>query len=142
MTQNNSYDEELFAYKIRHALDRSLDGIDDITRTRLGVGRQNALAHYRPAVTGLSLAGAGGNLTVDVLLSRARTLVALLVLAFGIGGIYYWNYWNDFQRAEENEEIDSALLAGDLPINAYLDHGFHAWLEQPQSEQSAPSLQE
>lgn len=138
MTDDHSYDEELFAYKVGHALDRSLDNLDAPTRARLGSARQNAMALYRPAVARLSLAGAG-NFTADMFLPRVRTLAALLVLTFGIGSIYYWN---DFQRAEENEEIDSALLAGDLPINAYLDHGFHAWLEQPQSEQSAPPLQE
>ena len=141
MTDNHSYDEELFAYKVGQALDRGLDSLNAPTRARLGIARQNAMALYQPATAKLGLAGVG-NFTTDVLLPRARTLTTLLVLAFGIGGIYYWNYWNDFQRTEENEEIDSALLAGDLPINAYLDHGFHTWLEQPQSEQSAPPLQE
>ena len=40
----------------------------------------------------------------------------------------------DFERAAELEEIDSALLADDLPINAYLDKGFQAWLSEHSSQ--------
>jgi hypothetical protein len=36
----------------------------------------------------------------------------------------------NIEKAAENEEIDSALLADDLPINAYLDKGFQAWLSE------------
>jgi hypothetical protein len=31
---------------------------------------------------------------------------------------------------DEAEEIDSALLTSELPINAYLDQGFDAWLKR------------
>ena len=34
-----------------------------------------------------------------------------------------------FEQAREYEEIDSALLTDELPPSAYLDRGFHAWLE-------------
>ena len=34
------------------------------------------------------------------------------------------------QQGDENEEIDILVLADDLPINAYLDDGFDAWLDQ------------
>jgi hypothetical protein len=33
---------------------------------------------------------------------------------------------------EEIEEIDSAILTGDLPINAYLDNSFDTWLKRSQ----------
>jgi hypothetical protein len=42
-------------------------------------------------------------------------------------GTYYWNH---FEQAAENEEVDSALLSDDLPPAAYLDKGFQAWLER------------
>jgi len=32
------------------------------------------------------------------------------------------------QQIDEIEELDSALLSDDLPIDAYLDSGFVAWL--------------
>ena len=71
-------------------------------------------------------------MAADVLLPQARTLVALLGLALAVIGV---TYWNNYEQAAENEEIDSALLADELPINAYLDRGFHVWLEQPSSSQ-------
>jgi hypothetical protein len=52
-------------------------------------------------------------------------------LAVGVAGV---SVWNEFEKAAENEEIDSALLADDLPINAYLDKGFQAWLSEHSSQ--------
>jgi hypothetical protein len=45
-------------------------------------------------------------------------------------------YWNAFEQVQENEEIDSALLADELPPSAYLDRGFHAWLERTSDSSS------
>jgi len=132
------HDEQLFAYKVRHALEHGTDNLDATTCKKLQSARQNALAHQKTGIVGLSLAGAG-HFTSDILLPQARTLVALSALVIGVVGTYYWN---NFQQAEDNEEIDSALLAADLPINAYLDHGFHAWLEQPSASEPSQSPQE
>ena len=119
--------EREIAYRIRHYLNLGTDGIDRKTVDRLFKARQNALARQKVAVARLNLAGIG-NIAADFLLPQARTLIALLGLTLSVVGVTYWNY---YQQAAENEEIDSALLADELPINAYLDRGFHAWLEQP-----------
>ena len=37
-------------------------------------------------------------------------------------------YWQSLQQGDENEDIDIMLLVDDLPINAYLDNEFEAWL--------------
>ena len=121
----NIHDEREIAYKIGHVLDHGTESLARNTCDGLRTARQRALAHQKMAVAGLSMAGVG-QLVGDLLLPQARTLVALLALAFGVVGTYYWN---NFQQATENEEIDSALLADDLPINAYLDRGFHTWLD-------------
>lgn len=123
------HDEQQIAYRLKHRLDQSLDHIDALTLNKLMQARQRALAHQKVAltVTRLSLAGIGQTIQQGFL-PYARALLTLLVLTGGVLGSYYWN---NLQQAEENEEIDSALLADDLPINAYLDHGFHTWLEHP-----------
>ncbi|MFA7269362.1 MAG: DUF3619 family protein [Sterolibacterium sp.] len=127
---NHLHDEQQFAYKIRQVLNQSADSLDLGTQAKLQAARQHALAHQRTAIAGLSVAGVG-HFASDVLLPQARTLVALIALAISVAGTYYWN---NLQQAAENEEIDSALLSDELPINAYLDHGFSAWLEHsPQS---------
>ena len=46
-----------------------------------------------------------------------RVLLAALALCFAAG------------VAAEIEEIDAAVLTGDLPLDAYLDKGFDAWLK-------------
>jgi hypothetical protein len=53
-------------------------------------------------------------------------LPAALVIA-GVVGIYVWER---NQRVAEIEEIDAMLLTDDLPIDAYLDKGFEAWLKK------------
>ena len=122
---NHLRDEQQFAYKVRQILNQGTADLDPGTRARLQAARQQALARQKSPIVGLSLAGVG-HFANEVLLPQARTLVALITLAVGVIGTYYWN---SFQQAAENEEIDSALLSDELPINAYLDHGFSAWLE-------------
>jgi hypothetical protein len=53
-------------------------------------------------------------------------LPALFVVA-RVAGIYTWQ---QNQRLAEIEEIDAELLTDDLPIDAYLDRGFEAWLKK------------
>ncbi len=133
------HDEQQFAHKLRHHLDQGARNVDALTLNKLMMARQTALSRHKTAtVAGLSLAGVG-HLLHETLLPRARTAIALMILTLTVTGVYYWSH---FQEAEENEEIDSALLSDDLPINAYLDHGFHAWLAQPSTEDSAESLPE
>jgi hypothetical protein len=122
--------EREFAYKVRHHLNQGADGIDRKTAERLFVARQNALAHQKIAGAQLSLAGVG-HIASDVILPHARALVAIIGLVIGVVGV---STWNDLEKAAELEEIDSALLADDLPINAYLDKGFQAWLSEHSSQ--------
>ena len=134
----HDHDEQVFGYKVKHVLEHGLENIDGITRNKLMAARQKALARQKTAVAGLSLAGVG-NFTHYVLLPRTRTLLAMVALTIGVIGTYYWQ---EMTEAEENAEIDSALLSNELPINAYLDHGFHAWLEEPESSQDSQLPQE
>jgi hypothetical protein len=55
-----------------------------------------------------------------------RLLLPMAVLIFGLIAI---NQWRDTQVAAEIEEIDAAVLTSDLPLDAYLDKGFDAWLK-------------
>ncbi len=124
-----SHDE--LAHKLGLALDQGTEKLDRRTRDRLRAARQHALNRQKVAIAGLSLAGLG-HFASEVLLPQARTLAMLATLVLGVIGTYYWN---NFQQAAENAEVDSALLADDLPINAYLDHGFRAWLEHSSQSQ-------
>lgn len=130
---HESHEDLEFTYKVKHLLDYGSGKLDRRTCDKLATARKQALLHQKLPVAGLSVAGMG-QMIGDTLLPQARTLIALVALACGVVGTYYWN---SFQQASENEEIDSALLADDLPINAYLDRGFHTWLDHstPSSSQ-------
>lgn len=118
----NEYDG---THKIRQALEYGITGLDSTIAGRLAEARTFALDHQKAAVATLSLAGIG-IVVSDILLPRTRTLMAIVGLTLGIVGTYYWN---SFAQADENEEVDSALLADELPVDAYTDQGFQAWLE-------------
>lgn len=111
--------------KIRQALEQGAMSLDSSIAARLAQARNNALEHQAVAVAGLSLAGGLSRLG-DIILPGTRRFAAIAALTVGIVGTYYWNA---FEQADENEEVDSALLADDLPVNAYTDQGFEAWLE-------------
>ena len=123
----NNHDEFHFALKVAQVLDQGTQGLGRETRDKLLAARRKALGKQKVALAGLSLAGLG-QFTSEVLLPQARMLAAMFALVLGVLGTYYWN---SFQQAAEMEEIDSALLTDELPINAYLDRGFRAWLERP-----------
>lgn len=122
--------EREISYKVRHYLNLGTDGMDRRTTDRLFDVRIKALSHQQVAGAHLSLAGIG-HIAADVLLPHARALVAIVILVFGVFGV---STWNEYQKADEYEIIDSALLADDLPINAYLDKGFQAWLSEHASQ--------
>jgi hypothetical protein len=50
----------------------------------------------------------------------------LLVLVAGMVGLYQYE---EQQRIAEVAELDAAVLSDELPLSAYLDHGFNAYLE-------------
>ena len=130
--------EAQFGNKVRHLLNQGLRAnLKNPARVaeRLLAARQQALAHQRPepapayawADNVLGAFGGWSGLTV-------RVMLPLVILAAGVSGVYSWQ---QYQRAAEVEEIDAQLLTDDLPIDAYLDKGFEAWLKKVSSGNGA-----
>jgi Protein of unknown function (DUF3619) len=122
--ESREADELAFALKLRTRLNAGAATLDAETAARLFEARQAALKQQSQAVAGLSLVGLGRaalSFGGDVLrpMSAALLLVAALLGA---------DYVTSSLQLDEMEEVDSALLADDLPINAYLDRGFDTWL--------------
>lgn len=115
-----------FGYKTRQILNQGIESLDRKVAGRLHEARQVALNTQRVSVRGLRLAGIGQSMELAFFAS-ARSLLAVIALSIGVMGTYYWNA---FEQTQEFEEIDSALLADELPPSAYLDRGFHVWLER------------
>ena len=59
-----------------------------------------------------------------------RLLLPTALLVAGLVAIYSWQ---QEQGAADIEELDAQLLADDLPLDAYLDRGFEAWLKKTAS---------
>jgi len=119
--------EHQFAHKVRQILDQATR-VDAATAERLRAARERALASRRQerasvlawADNVLGDIGGLGGLSLRLLLSAA-------FVALSVAAIYGWQ---QNQRLAEIEEIDAELLTDDLPIDAYLDRGFEAWLKK------------
>ena len=126
-------DDINLAYKIRHALNENLDALPASTTDRLAAARARALAHKKPEPVRKPRRW----LDLDALfsgpaLSRLGVAVPLLALVIGMGGVYQHEQQ---QRIAALADIDAAVLADELPLTAYLDTGFNAYLESQQRQQ-------
>ncbi|NML33097.1 DUF3619 family protein [Paraburkholderia antibiotica] len=131
-----------FARQVRRALDENTADLPPATVDRLAVARRAALARKKPEAVSAPVfvpafagmpAGMGGLPQTEAGPRRrsplrrfalAWPLAALVVSLIGIA------YWEDHQRTAELADIDAAMLSDDLPLNAYLDHGFNAYLSR------------
>jgi Protein of unknown function (DUF3619) len=123
-----------FAYKVRHALNESIDTLPVATTDRLAAARKMALSRKKKhsplrafAVQG-TLAGHIGNFFNELplaWLSRMSLAIPLIALVAGLVGIYQFEQQH---RISEIAEIDAMVLSDELPLSAYLDHGFNAYL--------------
>ncbi len=125
-----------FAYRVRHALNEQLDDLPASTTQRLAAARQAALARKKAHVevrvtrsaTATASAGAGGGMFSQPInwLSRFGVVLPLLMVIGGMVGVYQYEQQ---QSIAELAELDAALLSDELPLSAYLDNGFNAYLE-------------
>lgn len=122
-----------FAYKVRHALNENLDALPASTVDRLASARKIALFHKKndaplsAFAPQHSLAGQIGNFFGEPLswIGRMGLAVPVVVVVIGLVGIYQAEQQ---QRISEIADIDVAVLSDELPLTAYLDHGFNAYL--------------
>ena len=124
-----------FAYKVRRAMVESAENLPQPTLDRLANARQLALTCKRQnapvavfALRGV-FAGTSG-LTFrgpSSWLGKIGVALPLLVLVLGLFGIYEYEQQ---QRITDLAEIDVAVLADELPPDAYLDTGFSAFLNK------------
>jgi hypothetical protein len=127
--------EQYLAAKIRPALDAGLH-LAPATLARLQAARERALGSQ----VGGAIAAAGAGRTP---LRRqggpsgawAQVALSISCLLVALGGVHFWHEARlavaaNAQITEEIVEVDTRVLTGDLPIKAYLDEDFQAWLKQ------------
>ena len=138
-------DDINLAYKLRHALNENLDALPASTTERLAAARALALSRKKadaPAAVQANKRKSRRFCDVDfqffgvrpsgASLGRLGVAIPLLALVVGLGGLYQYEQQ---QRIAELAELDAAVLADELPLTAYLDHGFNAYLESQQRRQ-------
>lgn len=118
--------EQQFGNNVRQTLNQGI-AISPAMRARLRAGRDIAIEKQRVTETSplLSWAGSVGNTDTRPRSLLSAFLLPALILAIGLFAV---SSWYRAQQAEETVEIDTAVLTGDLPIDAYMDKGFGAWL--------------
>jgi len=123
-------DEREIAKKITNYLDLGTTELRAGTAYKLQLARQEALACLaepkRASELVLAEAG-GGTLGGRRLFADVRIWVGVLLI---VGGVLSYQYWQSVQQARDIEETDAAILTSELPIEAYLDRGFQAWLKR------------
>lgn len=122
-----------FAYKVRHALNEHADCLPAATTDRLAAARKLALsrkkkdAPSRVLVSQGVLAGSSGAFLQQPLSWRGRLGVVAPLL---LGAAMFVGMYQSVQQQHIRDlaEIDAGVLADELPLSAYLDHGFNAYL--------------
>jgi hypothetical protein len=125
-----------FAYSVRRALNEKLDDLPASTTDRLAAARQAALARKKadaparvratqaaPAIVG---GGSGFFANPCAWFNRVSVALPLLLVMAGMVGVYQYEQQ---QSIVELAEMDAAVLSDELPLSAYLDQGFGAYLE-------------
>ena len=120
--------EHHLGYRVRQVLNQGL-ALNEGKLARLKAAREQAIERQRVNAPHMVLAWAD-NLTgalggSNSVFSRVLLPAALLIL-----GLVAINTWHQSQTVQELVEIDSGVLTSDLPIDAYLDRGFDAWLKR------------
>jgi hypothetical protein len=130
-----------FVRELRRALDESTASLPASATDRLAAARRTALARKKiepvfVRVPALAAAGAGApvGLADGLPAPRRRSPLARFALAWPlaalVAGLFAIAYFEDQQRTAELADIDAAMLSDDLPLTAYLDHGFNAYLSR------------
>ena len=120
----NGNEEKLLAKKIAGALDYGAANLKQGTAYRLQAARQEALSRLAEAEASVApeLALAGGTGV------SYRFWLPVVIVVAAIASYQSYQYWSG-QSVRDLEDTDAAILSSDLPIDAYLDHGFNNWLK-------------
>jgi hypothetical protein len=125
--------EERYAYRVRQVLNQGLNDITPAASRRLEAARHLALSRQKLAESEIVLANTGSFSFSTT--SHKPYLKQVLAVAALLLGMWISFYWHSTQYVSALEEVDSALLADDLPPEAFMDNDFFEWLKDDTSEE-------
>ncbi len=124
--------EERYASRVRQALNQGLQEVPPAAARRLEAARHQALSRQKLSSAELVLAtGRGRGLKLG---GDQRFVRNLLSAAALLVGMWIAFYWHGQQYVSEIGDVDSALLADELPPEAFLDKDFFEWLRDAPEE--------
>jgi hypothetical protein len=126
-------DDINLAYKVRHALNENLDRLPASTTERLAAARQRALTRKK-ADAPVRIHGNAVRTSLSSMswIGKVAVVAPLLALVVGLAGVYQYEQQ---QRINELADLDAAVLSDELPLTAYLDHGFNAYVDSQSQQQ-------
>lgn len=119
--------ETEFAKKITTTLNWGMTQLDDAKLARLHEVRKKAMEGYREPISIMGLATVNGNiLDISTWVRKPLFWLPMIVIAAVVG----YMSLNQESRFDDVGELDAQLLTGELPIDAYLDNDFAAWVKE------------
>ncbi|MEW6313517.1 MAG: DUF3619 family protein [Pseudomonadota bacterium] len=119
--------EQDLAQKIGRRLDQDAANLDATTLSRLKALREEALAKYPATQAAYGLAANGGKLSHHHgRFGGMRLWAPLLALLLGLAAVMYWQATP--RNVDNGSDIDSELLADDLPVHAYTNYIIEGWI--------------
>lgn len=118
--------EKKLVEHVRSALNHGTRHLDRDTLSRLSEARRAAVARLPEAQPERGLAAAGGvGRAARGTPSRRWMAAAALLIAATVTV-----YWQSREREPDLADIDTGLLASELPLKTFTDPGFPAWLKR------------
>jgi hypothetical protein len=125
--------QQLFVRRLCQALDDAAGALPAATLERLALARKAALRaqpvpqlRMAPAAQFAS-PGLGGSSTRLGFGRASLVFTSIVLVGACLAGLYRVE---QDRRIEDLADVDTAVLNDDLPISAYADHGFNAFIKQ------------
>jgi hypothetical protein len=127
-----------FGLRVASRLSEAADGVPHDIAERLRVAREQALQRARaarvavPVGVGAAQVSSQGSVALGSTDSWWVRLASILPLLLLVSGFLLIGHLHEQADIHAAAEVDAALLADDLPPEAYGDPGFLAFLKQPE----------
>ena len=120
--------EKDFGEKVTRTLNWGLTKLDEDKLVRLRASRRLAMDVYREPVSVLGLVTVSGQ-SLNMSNWVRKPLIWLPALAIA-AAVFTYSWYGTDDAYDDVGELDAKLLAGELPIDAFLDQDFATWVRE------------
>ena len=120
--------EKDFGEKVTRTLNWGLTKLDEDKLARLRASRRMAMDAYREPVSILGMVTVSGQ-TLNMSNWARKPLFWLPALAIA-AAVFTYSWYGTDDAYDDVGELDAKLLAGELPIDAFLDQDFATWVKE------------